>query len=616
MALSNGFRLPLGDGNSSEAIDGDGYHVETNFGWYNPSFNAYHLGEDWNGDGGVNGDLGQPVHAISNSVVVERGVLDSFGNYVILRVDLPAPITANGITTSTVYVLYGHLQNPALVKAGDVVSVGQQIGKMGMTGAADGNAHVHLEIRLGTGGVYNNTDGYNGSLPAGWVDPTDFINSHRTFAASSSAPLLTGSSPVDGTIAVAVNSNIVLTFNEDITTGTGNVLIYNAAGSLAQSIAITDSSQVSVNGNTVTINPASNLAASSGYYINLAAGVIRDLAGNGYYGISGASALSFTTAAPDLAGNTRADARIVTLSDIVSKFADYVGPADTNDYYKFTTTGTTDFVLKMAGMTADADVYLLKQDGTEVTRSWNAGAANEAITINGLAAGTYFVAVRPYNTASTNYTLDLAARPAGDGTPPDLAGNTRADARLVTLNATLSGFTDYVGPADTNDYYRFTTAGTADFVLNMTNMTADADVYLLRADGTEVARSWNAGAANETITINGLATGTYFVAVRPYNNASTEYTLGLKASPVPQAMVNPDLQATMSAGTSLDERSNGPDGNMANHEHVRLGSSLCDAVWFECATEDAAVYWGDMPVNSYVQPDNLDRTLTLLDFIL
>jgi methionine-rich copper-binding protein CopC len=297
VAISNGFRQPLGNGNLTEAIDADGFHVETNFNQFNPGFNAYHLGEDWNADGDDFADLGMPVYAISNGTVVETGVLESLGNYLIIRHDLPAPITVNGITTSTIYSLYGHFQNPPIVSVGDVVGIGQQIGDVGLTGMADGNPHLHLEIRLGTGAGNEDTDGYSfNGAPAGWVDPTDFINSHRTLS-DTTAPLLSSMSPADNGTAVAMNSNIVLTFNENVAAGSGNILIYNSNGTIARTIAITDSSQVSFSGNSVIINPSSDLAPSSGYHVNLGAGVIKDSVGNDYAGISGSTAFNFTTAA-------------------------------------------------------------------------------------------------------------------------------------------------------------------------------------------------------------------------------------------------------------------------------------------------------------------------------
>ena len=72
---ADGFDFPVGD------ADGDGeytdlktgkvhlgWHVTTHFcEWYSYGF---HPAEDWNGDGGANTDLGQPVHAIAAGKVV------------------------------------------------------------------------------------------------------------------------------------------------------------------------------------------------------------------------------------------------------------------------------------------------------------------------------------------------------------------------------------------------------------------------------------------------------------------------------------------------------------------------------------------------------------------
>ena len=134
----------------------------------------------------------------------------------------------------------------------------------------------------------------------------------------------------------------------------------------------------------------------------------------------------------------------------------------------------------------------------------------------------------PTTPPATSYTLGLSATPP----PPDLAGNTLATARVVTLDGTTSSYTDYVGPTDTNDYYKFTTTGTTSFALSLTGLTADADVYLLNSTGGEVAHSYNSGTAPEAISVSNLAAGTYYVQVKPYNSAATDYTLDLSATPV------------------------------------------------------------------------------------
>ncbi|QHO76158.1 hypothetical protein ACH79_29685 [Bradyrhizobium sp. CCBAU 051011] len=111
-----------------------------------------------------------------------------------------------------------------------------------------------------------------------------------------SGPVLTAATPADNATGVATGSNIVLTFDEAVAAGTGNIVISNGAGD-TRTIAINDASQVTISGNTVTINPAADLAAGGAYDVTLAAGVITDIAGNAFGGIA-QNALDFTVAAP------------------------------------------------------------------------------------------------------------------------------------------------------------------------------------------------------------------------------------------------------------------------------------------------------------------------------
>lgn len=75
--------------------------------------------------------------------------------------------------------------------------------------------------------------------------------------------------------AVPIGSKIVLTFNEAVKAGTGALEIHNASdGSLFESIALNDQTQVSFSVDTVTINPTSDFAVNSGYYVVLQDGAI------------------------------------------------------------------------------------------------------------------------------------------------------------------------------------------------------------------------------------------------------------------------------------------------------------------------------------------------------
>ena len=54
-------------------------------------------------------------------------------------------------------------------------------------------------------------------------------------------PTLASASPSDNSNAVAVGSNIVLNFSENVAAGTGNIVVSNGAGD-ARTISIADAS--------------------------------------------------------------------------------------------------------------------------------------------------------------------------------------------------------------------------------------------------------------------------------------------------------------------------------------------------------------------------------------
>lgn len=123
-----------------------------------------------------------------------------------------------------------------------------------------------------------------------------------TASSDTVAPMLTGSTPADNAVSIAVGSNIVLTFSEAVKAGSGNIVIANSTGTDTRTISITDASQVSISGSTVTINPSQDLAANTAYSVQMASGVIKDATGNAYAGISSSATLNFNTAAASITG--------------------------------------------------------------------------------------------------------------------------------------------------------------------------------------------------------------------------------------------------------------------------------------------------------------------------
>jgi hypothetical protein len=96
-------------------------------------------------------------------------------------------------------------------------------------------------------------------------------------------PYLSTISPFAWTTGNNVATNIVVTFSEPIVKGTGDVQLIPQSGGLID-IPIGDASQISIAGNTLTINPPSDLAHGMWYEVHLPSGIVTDLASNPYAG--------------------------------------------------------------------------------------------------------------------------------------------------------------------------------------------------------------------------------------------------------------------------------------------------------------------------------------------
>ena len=134
------------------------------------------------------------------------------------------------------------------------------------------------------------------------VDAAGILNAsaaNSSQAIDTLAPTVANFSPLDDAVGVALNSNIVVTFSEGIQSGNGNILLKTASGTTVATY-VTGSSNLSIAGNALTINPTTDLGYTSGYTVEFAAGSINDLAGNPYAGIASYnfSTVDFVNSAP------------------------------------------------------------------------------------------------------------------------------------------------------------------------------------------------------------------------------------------------------------------------------------------------------------------------------
>ena len=109
----------------------------------NPHRRGHHTGDDLNGIGGMNSDLGDLVYAVADGLVVYSGdPSPGWGNVVVLA----HRIRMNG-EEKIIQSLYAHLKQ-RLVRVDDIVSRGEQIGTVGSAGGQY-LAHLHFEIKKG-----------------------------------------------------------------------------------------------------------------------------------------------------------------------------------------------------------------------------------------------------------------------------------------------------------------------------------------------------------------------------------------------------------------------------------------------------------------------------------
>ena len=106
------------------------------------------------------------------------------------------------------------------------------------------------------------------------------------------APTVATFSPTDEAIGIAVGGNITVTFSEAVQRGSGGILLKTEAGVTVATYDAASSTNLTVTGSTLTINPTSDLSFSTGYKVEFGAGTIKDLAGNSY---AGTATYNFTT---------------------------------------------------------------------------------------------------------------------------------------------------------------------------------------------------------------------------------------------------------------------------------------------------------------------------------
>ena len=163
--LADGFDYPVG------TPDAKGYQITRGL-FSSSGLESVHRGEDWSGTGSSSSDLGDPVYSVATGVVVHSAnTKPGHGNVIIIQHVYLNRDGSRAICESS----YHHLQG-RLVKEGQIVLRGQQIGTMGN---ADGlyPVHLHFELRK-TPGIGLDNSKFEQTTEHYWW-PSQFIREHR-----------------------------------------------------------------------------------------------------------------------------------------------------------------------------------------------------------------------------------------------------------------------------------------------------------------------------------------------------------------------------------------------------------------------------------------------------
>jgi methionine-rich copper-binding protein CopC len=335
------------------------------------------------------------------------------------------------------------------------------------------------------------------------------------------APTLSSFSPADGAAGVAVSSSLALTFSESVQRGSGTITLRRADGTVVEQFDAASSNRLILQGSTLTLDPSADLAGSTGFYLEVSPGAIKDLAGNGFIGSS-----SYDFSTQSQAG------------DVSAPIATKWGPADgakavpvganlAITFNELIQAGTGPITLK----TADGKVV-------ETFTAANATVSGSTLTLNPTADLSIF----------TKYVLELGA-----GAVKDLAGNgNAADGRFDFKTAAVDGL------------YHFCVVAFG---------VAPGATYM-----TDLAEAWNYGLTLRQI-VDIFTTKSFFLEPYPENLNNLELASRLvenivktSASTSIKAEGVSDIKAALDYGLSRGEVVYNVFGNLAT-------LPLIDPVW-------------------------------------
>mgnify|MGYP001235301618 FL=1 len=193
---------------------------------------------------------------------------------------LPKGVVLSGVTTiTTAVVAENEVANSTGINAGIITSTHF---KGNLTG--DVNAGIVTVTSQTVVGSAVTISASGIDIGAGVITATSYAGSGANLTGIGATIMVWEYNPDPYDTAVTFATGIGITFNQKIKAGSGNITLRedSSSGTVVENFGI--GSSVTITGNSLTIDPTSDLSESQVYYLELPSGVITNMAGDNYVG--------------------------------------------------------------------------------------------------------------------------------------------------------------------------------------------------------------------------------------------------------------------------------------------------------------------------------------------
>jgi len=197
----------------------------------------------------------------------------------------------------------------------------------------------------------------------------------------------------------------------------------------------------------------------------------------------------------------------------------YIYSAADVDYYHFTTTTTGTITVTLTDLPADYNLYMYNSAGTLVASASTGSNTSESIIYNSTSSGKYYIKV--YSSSSAEYNPAVPYKltvtyPDGTNTAPPSIDTYEPNDSLATAYDSLTlgtAYSSYITSATDVDYFKFTTTASNSYLITLTTLPRDYNIYVYNSAGTQVAKAVKSGFTSERIFLDTPTAGTYYVKV-------------------------------------------------------------------------------------------------------